>query len=433
MKKTFLLSFVTILAIAEIFLYSLSPSKVAFVGIARSLPKFRDVYILKLNALCTTPIADFISTGSCSDSLYGIPAGSFDYPLSMFYVARILPQIFFQSANALGTVLGSIFLTLIFAIIIKTRKSWITVFFYSLILLSYPLRYMLERGQTDLIVWILALLPALFLNKLELADNSRHSVNQAKYIFASLMLSLSVAAKAFTAPSLIVWTILLLLRRHFIAGALSVSMLILSLYIVFSSTNPPGSHINSIQNAPGEVFGISVGVLGSSLIQSAMLIIAKLFVFVIVLLLLVFCSGFHQAMKLVLSKRPILFTLEGYSFLISSTSFVALYFFSSSSTYKLASLSLSTLFIFCIIHSLTNSNLLAPTIMSQIHFDCINYALIATSLLFLQYRPYIPGLQFLSQDYAEYLLYPASIAFNVYFVLALLNQARITKNTLVTA
>ena len=426
--KKILLYLATTLAIAEVILYSLSTNSAIFVGIQLASPKFRDIYILTLNTLCDTSISDFTSTGSCSDSFYGIPAGSFDYPLSMFYAARILPKILFHSSSALATLLGSTFLLIILAITLRTKLSSTSTLLYPLILLSYPFRYMLERGQTDLVVWIIALLPALFIKKLDLSDDSRHLSNHFTCIFASFMLSLSVAAKAFTAPSLIIWTILLLLRRNFLAGTLSVSMLTLSLYTIYSKNTPPGSHINSIQNTAGEVFGLTVGSSESGLVIHTL---TKIAVISLVLMLLVFCSGLYQATKSIPDRHSILFTTEGYSFLISSSSFLALYFLSSSSTYKLVSLAMSMLFSFCIIHSLTAQLHLSSTILTRIRLDSVMYAFIVIPLLFIQYRPYIAGLQFLSQDFAEFILYPASIAINSYYLLIMINQTRITRSTLV--
>jgi hypothetical protein len=409
----------TFLLLAEVLTYAFidRPSLFfLFFGIPRAIPPFKDIYTLTINALCDRPLLEFFSHGSCSASFYGVDEGSFDYPLALFVLARRLPRFLFESPSLLAVFVISIFLfscLVVFCLALKKPSIWFALA-YVILIASFPFRYLLERGQLDIVTWTFVLLATIssfaFSNRLPLTQTS-HRPGFPSYLAISallrdlavpLLIVLSVAFKGFNVLELFVLPPLLFLYNQRRACYIATCLAPVGL---FSLYNPSGigSVATAIQSMPGEIFGLNVS---SSLLNNPYIHLFR--ITIVIFSFFALRSLSPQSRTFPVAELPVALLLT-----TSAASFIACYFLTTSANYKLVSISFYLFSMTWLTYSrnyLKNLSLrtIAPTL--YIYIICI-------PAIYSGYRPYIASLQFISQEYIDLFLMPAiagAMLFSVY-------------------
>lgn len=403
MRKGLLTHLVCIPFYAELLAYIFS-GKYSFHGIARALPRFRDFQVLYINTFCSQPIHLFPSHGSCSDVLYGIPPGNFDYPLPIFYFARLFASIIsLASSQFWAALMGCIYILLLAKVVCRLNlPSAIGPTLLVIALSSYPTRYALERGQLDVLTWIFVLLAILLMSK-----SSYDKVNIEAHAYSFLgLICVSALLKAFTLPILFLTLLGLICfrfkRKYIVVNAV---LAVLSLiFISFPFTGFVGRHNTAVSSMPGEVFGLMVGVSGSPL-QS------PYFYAKTIVIVLSYCYYLNFVRKSLIKKATA--PLVPAICIISSCSYATLYLFSTSSNYKLVSIVLlligSISLIISQFSSLHIKIFLGSTTILSVVSPCL-------AAIYFNYRPYNPAVQFISQDIFDIIVTPAIFALSLAFL-----------------
>ena len=392
----------TFFVVFESILYAFAHSLHAFRGIPRAHPPFRDIYTLTINALCDRPVFNFFTEGSCSAAFYGVSEGSFDYPILPFLLSRALPRYIFSSPDLLALSFIIVFLALLYGIYLLTKRTGLVTLTYILLVFSFPLRYLLERGQLDILTWMLVLLSSLSGFFFCCAPGSSHlafdcSAKEKKLFlylgncFVPFFVLLSIAFKAFTILEAFVLPLVLLKFNLRTACFIAISLVPLSILSIY---NPDGvgSVANQIQQMPGEIFGLSVG---SSILSSGHSLLFRLAVVILSFLISSLFIGHHKHYPPSLLPPYILMSS-------SASAFIACYFLTSSANYKLFSVPLFLLSICWLYESSGTAGL------KLFSFSGLLYLFgLCLPVIFFNYRPYIPSLQFLSQEFFDLFVMPA--------------------------
>lgn len=412
MKKLLIALPFVVLAM-ECITYALNLNAHAFWGIAKVEPKFRDFYILPINALCNIKIPDFYTLGSCSDQFYGIPAGSFDYPALIFYIARIVPDIIFQNPIILAMSNGILFLICMLIYCFANQKyiNTHTLLSIYLLLFSHPVRYALERGQLDLLTWSLMILSCVFLNassahrKIKYRiSNIKSSSPQLLQNFALFFMAASAATKAFTLGSYSIFWLLFAKKSSRIYKLLTLALYIVVLVLILYPVGLPGKNASLIQSTPGEIFGFSVGLSGE-LPKTALKILVCIFGFLVTISTL----NYSHSSLIKNNCNQIIASIIFEPLAVSgASSYCMFYFLSSSANYKLVSAGLFLVGISLLSSRLTTRK---SELNNQSHYNRIlifrNIAtLTSISILYHNYRPYIEELEFISQGQFDFFWCP---------------------------
>lgn len=406
---------VTSISFGEVLLYANTHWKhtiLAFQGVPKADPPFRDLYTLTINALCERPLVNFFSAGSCSASFYGVDEGSFDYPIALFWIARQLPRAIFESPSLLAVVVAFCFLVLCLALgqVAFNRPAMSIPFL--LLFCCYPFRYLLERGQLDILSWISVLAAILcsflfsYTSTIPQRTNPNHTFREILIsrilpsILVPLFVFFSVAFKGFTILEIFVLPFVFFSYHLRLAGYISLFLAPLG---AFSLYNPGGvgSVATSTQVMPGEIFGINVS---SSLIAPPVFLIFKVIIIVASFWVMRSLSGpvirprsLHQLPALILLTT-------------SSSSFIACYLFTASANYKLVSI---PFFLISFAWRLGNSKLRSQTPLFR-DSSLLFVVVLVFPLMFAGYRPYIENLQFLVQEFQDLFLLPALLGVMIY-------------------
>lgn len=400
-----------LLGCIELFLYSFSDFTFLYSGVPKATPRFRDIYILTINRFCHIPVHLFPQEGACSHSFYGLPMSSgFDYPLPLFYVSKFLPEHLFSNPSFLAFLSGASFLTCVYLLVIGSQAKFnlIEAISILLIFLSYPTRYMLERGQLDTLNWTIAIAAVLILipRKHSAEDITKEELNvisNLRICISSLALFLSTLVKGFTLPALLVWSIYLYRSNKRTPALLGVLLTAISTFIILGPlARIPGAHATYIQVEPGEIFGYSVGIF-------------SLADYVIKILFITVGSVFGFSFNNNSRYSPSLSLLT----IVSTSTYLAFYFLSVSANYKLVCTSL-------VLYAIVRSNLASasrrstPTTVGLTPLYSIPVIISLASVLIFNYRPYIPEIQFLSQALFDNVLMPTTVGFAAVYLLSVL-------------
>ncbi|QNG28912.1 hypothetical protein [Synechococcus sp. LTW-R] len=410
--------FVSVPLVVELFLYSsdldiFGLGKSLFNGVPKATPQFRDLYILILNYQCHIPIHQFKILGSCSDSFYGVIRGEFDYPTAAFYIYNLIPGWLVKHPNLSGFLLGTFFLMSCLVTATKIEKNLrisnlCCLIAYSLLIYSFPFRYVIERGQLDQIAWILALLAfPLFLSKTYQRRSNKNILS------AGLLIFLSVLIKGFTLPYLFIYSVLvnsiLVSNRYlkvFLYALIPISLLLLTI-----SGTAPGSFASNLHVDPGIVFGFQVPNAHNSLnlLNYLKIVIATIG-------FLTFASVANKILKQAIrhykgdSLTPIMTAALG------ASSFIIMYFFTSSANYKLVSLGLLFLSLAGLMSARSETQNIRYTKSNML--SILTFGASSLYILFYNYRPYFPELQFLAVDYCDYISMPFSVGCAIAYLAA---------------
>lgn len=393
-----------ILVIAEATFYALDISGPSFTGIPTAFPPFRDIYILTINAVCSKSVLEFYSTGSCSDQFYGVPPGGFDYPILPFLLARVLPSFLFLYPSILAIAFTFIFAMAVF--LVSLRAPGTTSFYLSYLVfwISYPVRYMLERGQLDSISWSLCIFAIL---SIHIQGKSRHILSKPRIRnhFSQVLILLSAAIKVFTFPMIFLSGVT---SKYFgtkksILVALMLSILCAGL-ISFPS-GLPGKNATRIQIEPGEIHGLLVSV------NSQNDLFLKISIIVVTSILFL-SLGRKTNVARELRHKPQL-AICALTAAMGASAFCLLYLFASSANYKLVSIGFYYIGASAFYSYLTNrsKDIFIKTGSAIEHkLNCAASAILHTlcvPILLFNYRPYDSSLQFLSQDLFDFVWCPA--------------------------
>jgi len=407
--------------VIELLLYCFLRSPWLYIGVPKALPKFRDIYILTLNSVCDIPASQFLLKGSCSDQFYGVETGHFDYPVLQFYIYQLLPEWIFQHANILAFLTGSTFLLLMTFAFLPQIKKITTLSVLLLTLYSFPIRYLLERGQLDTVAWSFPLAAAILLRKLissNLQDPTKvHSAKKIGSLIFLAALAISACMKAFTWPSLLVSSLYILTQIRFktsekyLVAVIPIAVLI----IIFYPGIIPGSNATAIQTMPGEIFGMRV--FSDENPAQYIVKIASISAGIVcgALICTKISSYFRQNLNITLLM------------IVGSTSYLSFYLLTSSANYKLTSLAI-TLMSIAVLLDFTHQQ--GPKHLVQRHLrefstlNCSVFVLSSLLVCYFNYKPYYPGLQFLAQDCFDLLLTPYIFGVCISLILAPFSQLR---------
>ncbi len=393
-----------VLVIGEVIFYALDNAGLPFAGIPTAFPPFRDIYILTINAICSKPVFEFYSTGSCSDQFYGVPPGGFDYPILPFLLARVLPSFLFLSPSILAIIFATFFAVAVFMVSLRAPGSTSFYLAYLVFWLSYPVRYMLERGQLDSISWSLCILGCLVI---PLTNKSRHKSRKTsiKMLLSQVLILLSAAIKVFTFPMLFLNGII---SNHFSKKkailVASIFSTLCAVLILFPS-GLPGKNATRIQIEPGEIHGLLVAVDSHSdlFIKISIIVVTSM---------LFLSLGKKVNISTELRLNPQL-TMSALTAAMGASAFCLLYLFATSANYKLVSVGF-----FYIGASAFYAHLINPSKIILINTSaitkfklnratCAVLHVLCIPVLIFNYRPYDPSLQFLSQDLFDFVWCPA--------------------------
>ena len=413
MNKLVLIALPFLLLVAECISYSLDLSVHAFWGIAKAAPKFRDFHILPLNALCSIEIPDFYTTGSCSDQLYGIPAGSFDYPALIFYIARMVPDSIFHHPSILAILNGIVFLISMFmyCLVKKSHINYYSVFTIYIFLFSHPVRYALERGQLDLITWSMTLFSCVLMTASLAYPKIKHrkydlylSPSKLLQHFSLFFIALSAAIKAFTFGAYSIFWMYFAKKTSKSYKLITSLLYILVIMLILHPVGLPGKNASLVQSMPGEIFGFSVGASGELAKYALKTLVCISGVFVSI------CTinyDYSNLKRNYIDTTRIPFIFEPLA-ISGASSFCMFYFLSSSANYKLISAGL-----FLVGVSLISPRLFYPKPEWDNHLNrnpMSLFRIIASvsciSVLYHNYRPYIEELEFVSQGQFDFLWCP---------------------------
>lgn len=404
----------------EILLRALGSDDV-FWGIPITTPPFRDFYVLHFNALCDIPIWNFSISGSCSDDFYGVPRGSFDYPLPIFYVARAVRFIFSSaSPSVLAAILAASFIIALSALVFKQKiKQYQKLLVVFLLLSSYPVRYALERGQLDLIVWTLSILSCIFLSPMGIKRQTTISypTHSLPSFLVPFFLFLGSLIKVFTYPALLIYTLKSLgYRSSRRLKLINASMIVMApILILMPFSGLPGENNTRLSSMPGEVFGLMTSI---NIESPLFLVILKI---VFTLLGLFFSINLFRSTSSLIIDHPRMSNPLSLLATIGSSSYILFYLLSVSANYKLIS---AIIFLGSIsLYSLSSQSLSNNSFSSIQNLRDLNACatspaleqkklllLISMPMLFViatfGYRPYLPSLQFLSQSFIDFIVMP---------------------------
>ena len=403
-----------LLSCIELFLYSFTDLEFLYSGVPRGMPRFRDIYILTINRSCNIPVHLFPQEGACSHSFYGLPmSAGFDYPLPLFFASKFFPEYLFSNPSVLAFLSGVSFLGSVYLLVITSqgKPNIAETISILLIFLSYPTRYMIERGQLDTLNWTIAIAAVLILiprkhaaeditkRKLSATSNQRIGL-------ASILLFLSTLVKGFTLPALFIWSIYLYRSKKRMHALLGVVLTVISAFIILGPlARIPGAHATIIQVEPGEIFGFSVGIFSWA---------------DYVLKIFFICAGSILGFSLTKQFRcsPSLSLLA----IVSTSTYLAFYFLSVSANYKLVCAALVLYTSMRSMHHSATRKLIPSTLASTpLHSIPIMFCFI--SILIFNYRPYIPELQFLSQALFDNILMPITVGFAGVYLLSVLSMS----------
>ena len=400
-------------SLLELGLYAFHETSVAYLGIAKASPKFRDLYVLTLNALCNIPPHKFSANGSCSDFFYGVPAGSFDYPLPIFHIAQSMPEYFFRSPQLLAFTIGSSLILSVYAIVNTVKSSLAKFILLILIYGSHPFRYLLERGQLDSLAWTIALSPLWIiplLRKTQFPNDTEYS----NELTVSSSLFLSAIIKGFTFPALLIWSAVKIKGIGLKTFILRLVYFILGLKVLVLAKSKPGSFSSIAQIMPGEIFGISVGLGNSDYITPYAGALLK----VTFILLGVIYGLIRLRYNLFDKHQPVWSFLKAYSVFVGSCTFLSFYILTVSASYKLF-----PLVIILIALQIKDNKFIASNRMEAMHYSTNNgnkptsqfkedYSLrlflsvLILTLIYEGYMPYTAEIQFLKVDFINFILQP---------------------------
>ena len=410
----------------ELFFYAFTPFKHwSFIGIPKAAQPFRDLYVLTLNYSCNIPVQSFKELGSCSDSFYGIPQGGFDYPLPLFSFIRLLP---IWNHQAVGFLEGFIFIVLVSVVCNRFACNPVVTI---LILYGHPTRYLIERGQVDLIAWILALLSVIILFALH---RSREIILYDSVVISasSILLFLSALVKAFTLPSLLILSIYFRLKhKSSEIYLIPLILTVIGIVVLFNPGSLPGHHSSAVQIMPGEIFGLLVAIPNHLRgTQLAYFLIIKISACLVTIMWFWLHNRNKPAIAIEHSAAIDAFVI------LASTTYLSFYILTVSANYKLVSASLLLIPIFRDFFNPTCNQSLKPSefvdIGTSLSRQCssllcrgnltVSFSnafpilLVAAPLIF-NYRPYISELQFATQYFFDFFLCPsvAGIAFYYLF------------------
>ena len=422
----------------ELFLYAFTPfSNSSFRGIQKAPQAFRDLYVLTLNHSCNIPVNRFRDLGSCSDLFYGIPPGNFDYPLPLFSFIKLLP---YWNHEIVGFLEGSIFVVLVAFVCHRIFSNPLVII---LVLYGYPTRYLIERGQVDLITWILALFSVFLLFSLSTIQNSAPR-DRAIISLSAFFLFLSALVKGFTLPSLFIFSVYLK-SKYKISKIYLVPLLltVAASFILFTPHSLPGHHSTAVQIMPGEIFGLLVSI--PSHLTSAE---------IVYLLSIKISAALLTLIWLLLNERHESTIDSGYSLsidlfaIISSTTYLAFYFLTVSANYKLVAASFLLILVTRDFLCFTGHQSLKSKkandvktlrfasyipLLATANFTCslsnIFPLLLVASPLVFNYRPYIPGLQFTTQYFFDFFICPSIAGVALYYLFVALQSSTLSKST----
>ena len=194
--------------IAELVQYAHGSPR-AFTDVPRAEPDqvFFDLRILSHNgSSCDISIPEISPERHCASDLY-----PFNYPTFGLWIVRLI-GIGADSTSSFGVVLGVTTIALVtvfflqrFQEVVPNKAAGLFVFIFLILSLnSFALRYALERGQVDLLVLDLVLVPLIFPFP---RRNLIGGITKG-YIGLSLGLILSSLIKIFTFPALLVINLL---------------------------------------------------------------------------------------------------------------------------------------------------------------------------------------------------------------------------------
>ena len=363
----------------------------------------------------------FGSVGSCSDEFYGAPKGSFDYPLTIFYLLRTLPEWININPNIIAFSMGSVLIFALYAIINSLTQGILRVAILFVVLFSHSFRYLLERGQMDQLAWFLALVPLLLLTQ-RTKDPCNLFTLDTRIILGTLSLAASVLLKAFTLPILFLWPIILIretsLKKRRFSILLSVFIVIITTLVLFLQGISPGAHSSSVQLMPGEIFGFKVG-LSPNHNDLTLFEHAGIKVGFVLVGLISSREIFTSSLKSLLNSFNTL-----YIFTLGSTTFLAFYFFTASANYKLVS---AQFLLISIITSFKSSSATKTLTLDRLIVYTI--AVSVFCLTWHNYLPYIPSLQFIMIDYINLCITPFLVGFSLYPLLQFPWRQSITLKT----
>lgn len=410
----------------ELFFYAFTPFKHwSFIGIPKAAQPFRDLYVLTLNYSCNIPVQSFKELGSCSDSFYGIPQGGFDYPLPLFSFIRLLP---IWNHQAVGFLEGFIFIVLVSVVCNRFACNPVVTI---LILYGHPTRYLIERGQVDLIAWILALLSVIILFALH---RSREIILYDSVVISasSILLFLSALVKAFTLPSLLILSIYFKLKhKSSEIYLIPLVLTVIGFVVLFNPGSLPGHHSSAVQIMPGEIFGLLVAIPSHLRgTQLAYFLIIKISACLVTIMWFWLHNRNKPAIAIEHSAAIDTFVI------LASTTYLSFYILTISANYKLVSASLLLIPIFRDFFNPTSNRSLKPpksvdigTSLSRpcssvLHRESLSFLfsnafplLSVVALLIFNYRPYIPELQFTTQYFFDFFLCPSVAGIAFYYLL----------------
>jgi len=409
--KKYIHIFPVAVAWIELFCYSFTTWQFPYSGVPKAAPKFRDLYVLILNANCKIDPSQFAVAGSCSDLFYGVPPGSFDYPLPLFYIAQHMPKTLFLNPSLLGFLSGSIFLTTIFftsSLIKSSRKRCIAL---CLVIFSFPTRYLLERGQLDTFSWSLAL--SVYIAA-RLVPKSRQ-FSPILLIWQNASLWLAALVKGFTLPALAINNLTFFRSRRWLPFWLSLAAIILACMVLITPDRLPGHHSSLVQLNPGEIFGFRIGLKNSSTFFQETFLLKIVFILIGTVWML--ANMLREGLRYP-NQRIGIPPYYSQLFNLSASSYLAFYFLTASANYKLFPVALLFLcFQISPFHSFNaESNaqgLKYQNYTKQLFNSSLGWphprqllSAIALVIIYSNYMPYLPELQFLKIDFLNFILEP---------------------------
>lgn len=401
----FALVFVLAICVAELALYSFAAQDFSpfglhpFFNVGR-IDHFIDLQVVTLNGYGCDSSIELIYDKSC----YSIPT---NIPRFFIQAARLL-HVGSQNTRAVGFIVGSASVGLLVSIYTYSLKKMQAFCAAVIVIIGFPYRLALERGNIDLIVLSLLLGAVFFLSK----TDSKHNIKSILNVFMSvLFVAAAVLGKVY--PVLVLPVIVLVILAAHCLSSLEKIFL-----VSFASALLIGSVVSVLPDLPhmtGSSYRELAGGMGYGLMTSPdrylggfFTVLFKFVIAAFVAVFAIFDSHDFFAVRGSAKELVTLFRssprhrLIAIAFLFGASLFLGTYLVFVNGIYRL-SVPLSLLAPWFIYWLFTSYKDLIS--YSQGGF-CLMLSFLAIEIV--GYRPYLDGsnLQHLTQIFVEFCLYP---------------------------